>query len=577
MAIFALRAGQIRHSIDVQLTLNRSPAIPFSVRGLPKSWHQDCDFIQFDTDERIYSGASSVLVEAKPFPIAETKLPEADPCVIVIFGATGDLTKRKLVPALYHLKRAGRLADSFKVLGVGRRKISDQEFRELMRAGASDSKVSSELSDADWQEFAARLHYMRGDLEDGETYRRIAARLERMRVEEEASANHIFYCSTPPSIAPDIVKGLSKAGLASEENGWPRIVFEKPFGRDLDSARELNEIIARVFDERQVYRIDHYLGKETVQNILVFRFGNLLFEPVWNRNYVDHIEITAAETKGVGRRAGYYEEAGALRDMVANHLLQLLALTAMEPPGAFDADSVRDEKVQVLRSIYPMTPEQAAERAVRGQYGAGEISGERVPAYRDEEGVAKHSLTETYAAVEFRVENWRWSSVPFYVRTGKRLARSITEVAVHFKRTPQALFAHATENQIEPNVIVLRIQPDEGIVVTFGAKRPGPEMRTGIVQMDFCYERAFGVRLPAAYETLLLDVMQGDATLFIRRDEVEAQWRLITPILEAWADQQPPEFPNYAAGSEGPAEADELLARNGHRWRPISLSPSGCE
>jgi glucose-6-phosphate 1-dehydrogenase len=509
--------------------------------------------------------------------MGEQTLPKADPCVIVIFGALGDLTKRKLVPALFHLACAGCLSGRFKVLGIGRAEMSDYEFRSLMREGATGSAEMGEFTDAEWQEFAARLHYLQGDLADLDTYHRVAGRLEYMATREGASNNHLFYSATLPSLAPAIVNGLDAAGLASEERGWSRIVFEKPFGRDLDSARALNELIARVFDEHQVYRIDHYLGKETVQNIIVFRFGNSMFEPVWNRSYVDYVEITAAETLGVGHRAGYYEEAGALRDMVANHLLQLLTLTAMGPPVEFDADSVRDEKVRVLRSIHPMTPEEVAARTVRGQYGAGTIDGKSVPAYRDEEGVARDSLTETYAAVEFRVENWRWSGVPFYVRTGKRLARSITEIAVHFNRTPQALFARTPEDQIEPNVIVLRIQPDEGIVVTFGAKRPGTEMHTGTVHMDFCYRNAFGVRLPSAYETLLLDVMQGDATLFIRRDEVEAQWRLITPIEEAWANQQPPEFPNYAAGSEGPREADELLARNGHGWRSLIDNLGGCD
>jgi glucose-6-phosphate 1-dehydrogenase len=519
----------------------------------------------------------SIVIEATPFPIARPKLPKADPCVIVILGALGDLTKRKLVPALFHLAREGYLSDDFSVLGIGRKQMSDQEFCGEMSAGATGSKEMGELSDTQWREFATRLHYMAGDLTDLGTYRSLAARLERMTTREGASANHLFYCATPPSIAPALVNGISAAGLASEQKGWSRIVIEKPFGRDLDSARSLNTIIARVFDEHQVYRIDHYLGKETVQNIIVFRFGNSLFEPVWNRNYIDFVEITAAEDLGIGQRGSYYEEAGVLRDMMANHLLQLLALTAMEPPVAFDADSVRDSKVQVLRSIHPMTPEEVAARTVRGQYGAGVIDGERVPAYRDEKDVASNSLIETYAAVEFRVENWRWGGVPFYARTGKRLARTITEIAVHLKRTPQALFARTPEDMMEPNVIVIRIQPNEGIIVTFAAKRPGAEMSTGTVHMDFCYQTAFGVRLPSAYETLLLDLMQGDATLFIRRDEVEAQWRLITPIEEAWAEQKPPDFPDYAAGSEGPAAAGELLARNGHRWRHLGETLSGCE
>jgi len=388
----------------------------------------------------------------------------------------------------------------------------------------------------------------------------------------------LFYLAIPPSLMGAAVAGLGKAGLnQQDEQHWSRIVIEKPFGRDIESARALNAQIAEVFAENQVYRIDHYLGKDTVQNILVFRFGNSMFEPIWNRNYVDYVEITAAETVGVGSRAGYFEEAGALRDMVANHLLQLVALTAMEPPIAFDADSVREEKVQVLRSIRRLKAEEVAERTVRAQYGPGEVDGEGAKGYREEEGVAKESQTETYAAIEFRIANWRWSGVPFYVRTGKRLARHLTEITVHLKRTPQALFARTPDEELDPNIIVLRIQPNEGVNVSFGAKRPGLEMQTATVHMDFCYQRAFGVEPPAAYETLLLDVMQGDATLFTRGDEVEAQWRLITPIEEAWSAQKQPELTMYAAGSDGPDAADQLVSRNGHRWRRLHESVSGCD
>ncbi len=505
-------------------------------------------------------------------------LPESVPCVVVIFGASGDLTRRKLVPALYDLFAAGCLAKEFAVFGVGRDQLSTEQFRQSVREGTASSKDVDTFTDEKWDAFAARLSYTAGDLKDGALYREIAARLGHMREAEGASANHLFYFSTPPSLAPAIVEGLGASGLAAEEKGWARIIIEKPFGRDLASARELNTVVARVFDERQVYRIDHYLGKETVQNILVFRFGNSLFEPVWNRNYIDYVEITAAETLGIGNRAGYYEEAGALRDMVANHLLQLLTLTAMEPPVAFDADSVREEKVQVLRAIRAMTPAEVGARTVRGQYGAGEIDGAKAAAYHAEEGVARDSVTETFAAVEFHIENWRWAGVPFYVRTGKRLARPLTEIAVHLKRTPQALFARLPRpERIEPNVIALRIQPDEGITISFDAKLPGMEMRTDTVRMSFCYASAFGGGLAAAYETLLLDAMQGDATLFTRRDEVEAEWKLITPIVDAWAKQTPPAFPNYAAGSDGPIAAADLLARNNHRWRTIGEALGGCE
>lgn len=518
-----------------------------------------------------------VIVEAQPLTLdAPPSLP-AEPCVVVIFGATGDLTQRKLVPALYHLACTGCTSDQFLVLGVGREKLSDDEFRVRMRAGVTGSTEMGEFSDKDWQTFAARLHYVAGPFDETKTYHQIATKLEEMAEREGASRNRLFYFSTPPALAPTIVDGLGAAGLAKEEQGWTRIVVEKPFGHDLASARALNQMIAKVFDESQVYRIDHYLGKDTVQNILVFRFGNSLFEPVWNRNYVDYVEITAAEPIGVGSRAGYYETSGALRDMVANHLLQVLALTAMEPPVAFDADSVREEKTQVWRSIPVMTPDEVVVRTVRGQYGPGEIDGEPVAGYREEKAVAEGSVTETYVAVEFRIENWRWAGVPFYVRTGKRMKCPLTEIAVHLKRTPQALFARTSAEQIEPNVITLRIRPEEAITVTFGAKRPGSEMRTATVQMDFCYQTAFGVRSPSAYETLLLDVMRGDATLFTRSDGVEAQWRLITPIEEAWAAQALPDFPNYAAGSDGPAPADELLGRNGHRWRAVTESSGGCK
>jgi glucose-6-phosphate 1-dehydrogenase len=494
---------------------------------------------------------------------------------VVIFGATGDLMKRKLMPALCRLTDQGCL-ESVRILGVGRSAMTDDEFLSLVHEALEDSKKIDHLDEDTWRKFSNRLHYMAGELDDETTYKQIGERLEQL-ANEGASRNHIFYLATPPSLFSTIVKRLGEAGLNKEDGHWSRVIIEKPFGRDLETAEALNATVSAVFKESQIYRIDHYLGKDTVQNILVFRFGNSMFEPIWNRNYVDYVEITAAESLGVGSRAGYYEGAGALRDMVANHLLQLLTLTAMEPPVAFDADNVREEKVQVLRSIRRMKPEQVAEHTVRAQYGPGEIDGEKLKGYKEEEGVAPDSVTETYAAIEFNISNWRWSGVPFYVRTGKRLARQLTEIAVHLKRTPQALFARTPTEEMEPNVIVLRIQPNEGITVTFGAKRPGFEMVTNTVHMDFCYQTGFGVESPDAYEMLLLDVMQGDATLFTRSDEVEAQWRLITPIEEAWAHQGVKELPVYAAGSDGPAEADDLIIGNGHHWRKLKDSHAGCD
>ena len=488
--------------------------------------------------------------------------------LLIIFGGTGDLTKRKLIPALYDLACIGCTNPTFHVLGIGRTQLTDEEFQERLHEGAAKSKDARDYSEDGWQEFAKRLHYLVGDANQAEFYPDLKRKIEEMQA-QGASSNILFYVSTPASLAPPIVEGLGKSGLAKNTKGWTRIVLEKPFGHDLNSAQELNEIVSHVFDEESVYRIDHYLGKETVQNIIMFRFGNSMFEPIWNRNYIDYIEITAAETLGVENRAAFYEETGALRDMVANHLLQLLTLTAMEPPVAFDADSVREQKVQVLRAIRPMTAEEVAKRTIRGQYGPGKIKGEDVVGYRQEPGMNPKSSTETYAAVEFHVDNWRWAGVPFYIRAGKRLARPITEIAVLFKRTPQALCAR-NPGDVHHNIITMRIQPNEGISLNFGAKTPGPHMRASSVNMDFAYREAFGTATPVAYETLLLDAMRGDATLFTRRDEVEAEWRIITPIEEAWAQSPPPQFPNYAAGSEGPENADALIQYDRHRWRPIN-------
>ena len=511
----------------------------------------------------------SAVIEVNPLEQFSLEPPSAgDSCLLIIFGASGDLTRRKLIPGLYNLACVGCMNPHFEVLGIGRTPMTSEEFRSKLRDSTSKSADTRDFSDNHWREFENRLHYFAGDVGDDQFYARLRDHLGEMQ-RGGSSVNRLFYVSTPASVAGPIVEGLAHAGLNRTSEGWTRIILEKPFGHDLDSARQLNEVVHKVFDEKDVYRIDHYLGKETVQNILVFRFGNSLFEPVWNRNYIDYVEITAAETVGVEGRAGFYEETGALRDMVANHLLQLLALTAMEPPIAFDADAVRDQKVQALRSVRAMTVDEVAKRTVRGQYGPGKIGGNPVPGYREEPDVAGSSATETYVAVEFYVDNWRWAGVPFYIRTGKRLPRQASEIRVHFKRTPQALFASTPYEQLGPNVITLRIQPDDGISIAFDVKRPGNQVRALTVDANFSYESAFGAKGPPAYETLLLDSIRGDATLFTRRDEVEAEWKIITPIEEAWARLPAPAFPNYSAGSDGPAESNGLLGADHRSWRKL--------
>ena len=485
-------------------------------------------------------------------------------CVIVIFGASGDLTERKLMPALYALHAENVLEKCFGILGVARSDLSDESFRAAMKEAVSRE---ADVNEETWGSFEKRLHFMAADLQDPEAYRALAERLRPLGAGDPRTDNQLYYLAVPSMLMPDIVDGLAGAGLTAEGEGWTRIVLEKPFGWDLESARELNARIGRHFQESQVFRIDHFLGKETVQNILAFRFANAIFEPVWNRGAIDYVEITAAETIGVGDRAAFYEDTGALRDVLGNHMLQLLALVAMEPPAAYDPDAVREEKVQVLRSIRPFTAEEVRDRTVRGQFGPGVVEGREASGYRELEGVAPDSGTETYAAVDFRVDNWRWQGVPFYLRTGKRLARRVSEIAVHLKPAPSALFSG--DGGSEPNLVVIRMAPDQGIDVVFRAKVPGEEMKTTDVRMEFDYQEAFGVEIPEAYETLLLDAIEGDVTHFLRADEVEAQWQLVDPIAETWSAEPPPGFPDYASGSEGPVAANDLVARNGHSWRSL--------
>lgn len=492
-----------------------------------------------------------------------------EPCIMVIFGASGDLTSRKLVPALYNLARERRLPGGFSVVGFARRDWDDAAFRQTLREAVNANSRAGPVEEALWASFAEGIFYHRASFDDPSGYARLAERLAAIDAARDTGGNRVFYLATPPEAYPEIIARLGDHGLnRSPGDGWTRIIIEKPFGRDLESARDLNRRVLAVFDERQVYRIDHYLGKETVQNLLVFRFANGIFEPIWNRRYVDHVQITVAESLGVEDRGGYYDRAGALRDMIQNHLTQLLTLTAMEPPVAYDADAVRDEKVKVLRAIRPIAPAEAEKFTVRGQYGPGSVSGRPVRGYRNERGVAPDSQTETYVALKLFVENWRWAGVPFYLRSGKALPRRVSEIAIQFRSVPTLLFADTPVNEIEPNVLAIRIQPDEGITLKFSSKVPG-QAQIRPVTMDFRYGTSFGVASPEAYERLLLDCMLGDSTLFTRRDEVEASWALLTPILEGWAAGPPQDFPNYEAGAWGPAAADAFIARDGRAWRRL--------
>jgi glucose-6-phosphate 1-dehydrogenase len=487
------------------------------------------------------------------------------PTIMVIFGASGDLTWRKLTPALFNLHADGWMPERFAVVGLGRDDIADGDFRERMRDGVAHNSRRQPDDDETWNDFVGNAIYRQIDVRDSAGFRELGRHLEEIEEEWETPAARIFYLALPPRVVADVAKQLGDAGL-NRPRERARIVVEKPFGHDLDSARQLNRTLSGYFDEKQIFRIDHYLGKETVQNILAFRFSNALFEPVWNHHYIDHVQITVAEEGGVGHRAGYYDHAGALRDMIQNHLMQLLCLIAMEPPTVLDEREVRNRKVDVLRAVRPIPADQVHHYAVRGQYGAGRSEDGQVPAYRDEEGVAPESTTETFAALKLEIENWRWRGVPFYLRTGKRLPAKVSEVAIQFRPVPHQAFPAAALLESHPNRLLFSIQPHEGIFLRFEVKHPGVSMQLSPVLMQFYYREAFRSPVPEAYETLLLDIMENDSTLFMRADQTEAAWQILDPILAAWAEARPYAFPNYESGTWGPHDADELIAQDGHSW-----------
>ncbi|MBI5074353.1 MAG: glucose-6-phosphate dehydrogenase [Nitrospirae bacterium] len=488
------------------------------------------------------------------------------PCAVVIFGASGDLTKRKIIPSLYRLFAINLLPDPFFVIGTARTQLGDNDFRESMREAVKEA-VPKDFSESSWLTFSEMLHYHRVEYDVQYTYAGLKDKLLILEKEHGTGGNRIYYLATPPTVYEPVIENLGIAGLSKEDGGYRHIVVEKPIGSDLESAVHLNKTLAAFFTERQIYRMDHYLAKETVQNILMFRFANSIFEPIWNSRYIDHVQITASETLGVEHRAGYYEKAGVVRDMFQNHIFQLLALTAMEPPALFDADRVRDEKVKVFRSIRPFQLDSLNTQVVVGQYGKGTINGKEAVAYRDESGVFPESTTPTYAALKVHVDNWRWKGVPFYLRSGKRLRSRKAEIAIHFKPVPHLMFSHAIEDGIEPNVLILRVQPDEGIGIHFQAKNPGSKVCLNTVLMNFSYQN---VSLLDGYERVLLDCMQGDQMLFVRSDGVQQTWTLLTPLIDKLtAAVRPNEFPNYESGSSGPAAAEDLMKRDGRVWRPL--------
>ena len=493
-----------------------------------------------------------------------------EPVTLVVFGASGDLTRRKLLPAIFSLFCQGQLAERSSIIGFARTEKTDQSFRDEITESMKDKLSSSggPVDDKQWSRFASRLHYAHGSYDNPADYQALAKRIEELSATAGAPQNCLFYLSTPPTSFVTIIDQLRQSGLARKGQAdapWTRVVIEKPFGRDLQSARALNRKIQAAFDERQIFRIDHYLGKETVQNILVLRFANKIFEPLWNQRYVDHVQITVAETLGVEGRGGYYDRSGSTRDMVQNHMMHLLCLVGMEPPAALEADAIRNEKVQVLDSLRPILRECAVNSVIRAQYAAGDVNGETVPGYRQEPGVAADSQTETYVAFKTFIDNWRWAGVPFYLRSGKRLAARVTEIAIYFKAVPQVLFNVAPMGPLSPNVLTIRIQPDEGMSLAFQVKSPGLGMRIAPLKMDFGYAEAFGSAPRDAYERLLLDAAVGEATLFTRADEVEAAWRFLSPIIEG-CSRCPDRLPEYPAGTWGPKQADDLVGSDGRQW-----------
>jgi len=487
------------------------------------------------------------------------------PTIFVIFGITGDLAWRKLIPALYNLEVDGWMPERFAVLGLGRSEMSDAQLRKRLRDGVDKNSRRGKADKELWQTFQKNLFYLQADAAEQSTFDQLVKKLEAIEKDWGCEANRIFYLSIPPRFFEDTVSRLSKAGL-QEPRDRSRVVIEKPFGHDLATARQLNATLTSIFEETQIFRIDHYLGKETVQNIMAFRFGNTLFEPLWNSHYIDHVQITVAESVGVEHRGDYYDQAGAMRDMIQNHLLQVLCLIAMEPPVAFEDPEVRNRKVDVLRAIRAIPADRVDEYAVRGQYGGGWLEGEHVPGYREEGDVDDRSLTETFAALKLHVDNWRWQGVPFYLRTGKRLPAKVSEAVIQFRPVPHQTFPAAALMGSQPNRLLLSIQPHEGIFLRFEVKHPGLTMQLSPVLMQFYYQEAFPNESPEAYETLLLDIMQGETMLFMRADQTEAAWRVLEPVLQAWDESKPYAFPNYQAGTWGPEEADHLIAREGRSW-----------